>query len=383
MVGLVVPGNTPSRGRRVTAAVVTGLLVAATPAGASIGPAQAAPAPPPAVQSTPAAAEQALEAPDEAAAARLAYRTRRDVLVTGMTSETSVTYARPDGTFQSTMHLSPVRIRDQAGTWAEVDLTLERRSDGSVRPRAHPRELRLSAGRSASSDALVEVRVAGQRVELGWRGALPEPVLDGDRATYRDVRPGVDLVVQAQRTGFEYFLIVKQPSAAAELTDIGMPLHTGTLSPAERLGGGLELRDATGAAVVQVPPAQMWDAAVDPLSAEPARRADVPMAFATSAGGTDLVLRPARAFFDDPATVFPVTVDPSVSLAPAFDAFVQDTFSSDQSGASMLKLGYVNDADDGCASSCRARSFLSFGVGPTYWDAKVVRAELFLRGIWE
>ena len=43
---------------------------------------------------------------------------------------------------------------------------------------------------------------AARQVVLGWPGKLPAPVLDGTRATYTDVSPGLDVVVESRRSGF-------------------------------------------------------------------------------------------------------------------------------------------------------------------------------------
>jgi hypothetical protein len=356
--------------RRVGAAVAllaaVPTILVASPSAVSV----AAPAPAPVVS-------EALEASDEQSASLLAYRTRKPVTVTGLTTETSQTVALPDGSFQATMHLAPARMRDDAGEWVDVDLTLERRPDGSVAPRAHPRGLWLSGARSAGSSALAAVGYGGERTMLGWRGALPEPVLEGNKATYPGVRPGVDLVVEARRTGYEYFVVAKDRSAADDVALLAMPWDTGALTAAVRPSGGLELRSGSGA-VVEVPPAEMWDATRSPLG-EPVRRAPVALSTRGVGAATELVVEPDQGFLADPSTTYPVTIDPYVNLEPAFDAYVQDTAgNTDKSGDSDLRLGFTDDAAKGCASGCTARSFLSFHNLSGYWDATVVSAELLL-----
>jgi hypothetical protein len=56
-------------------------------------------------------------------------------------------------------------------------------------------------------------------------------------------------------------------------------------------------------------------------------------------GSTDLVLTPDAAFLNDSSVQFPVTIDPVVTWKSGFDAFIQNTYSSDQSGGLELKLG--------------------------------------------
>ncbi|MGW0432745.1 DNRLRE domain-containing protein [Micromonospora sp. NPDC003197] len=220
-----------------------------------------------------------------------------------------------------------------------------------------------------------------EQVSLGWRGELPQPVLDGPKATYVEVRPGVDLVIEAGRTGFEYFFVVKTPEAAAGLASVSMPWDTGSLEPVVVAGSpAAALRSTAGLPPVVVSEARMWDARVSPTTGEPVHAADVQVATETNqSGGTDLVLTPDPAFYTDPELTYPVTIDPKVNLNPAFDGYVQNTITvDDKSGEKDLRLGFSDDASEGCGSGCKARSFLSFHGMEAYRGASVVSAELFL-----
>src|SRR5688572_3011265 len=69
-------------------------------------------------------------APDEATAARYAAQSGESVVVESATTETDEVRANPDGTMTLTQHVQPVRVRRGDG-WVPVDLTLERKPDGS------------------------------------------------------------------------------------------------------------------------------------------------------------------------------------------------------------------------------------------------------------
>lgn len=310
-----------------------------------------------------------LERPDDASAAVTARITGKPVLITGRTTETTEFRALPDGTIEATMASGPVRMRGESGTWIDVDVSLVRRPDGTVESLAHPYGLKLSGPAGQGDHELVSMGAEGKRSALGWSGPLPAPELDGATATYREVKPGVDLVVEATRTGYEQHLLVKNRAAAARLKQIRMPwTMEGGLTARPDGKGGLTVR--AGRQAYDVPAPMMWDATVDEASGEHVRRAPVGLALS----GKALVLTPDAAFLNDPATVYPVTIDPSQSAGASFDAFVQNTYTSDQSGATELKLGTYD------GGSTKARSYLRFDNQEWLWDKQIQAATL---NLWE
>ncbi|MCX5214373.1 DNRLRE domain-containing protein [Kitasatospora sp. NBC_00240] len=218
---------------------------------------------------------------------------------------------------------------------------------------------------------LVKVGSGGQEVKFGWLGKLPQPRLEGSRATYVDARPGVDLVLQATRTGFEQFLVVRDRSAVSQAGTLTLPLDTTGLSVAAQADGSIQLLDSAGKPAVKIPAPVMWDARLDEGSGEYLHRAPVAMELRGQGTDTELVFTPDAAFLADAATQFPVTVDPSVDLGVAFDTFVQKGVTSDQSSSPDLKLGTY----DGGATT--ARSFLHFPSGP-YAGKQILGASLNL-----
>ncbi|GAA4716018.1 LamG domain-containing protein [Phytohabitans rumicis] len=350
---------------RVRIAAVLALLMAAAPV-----------APPGRAQ----AARPAAPAPlSEAAASARAQATGKPVEVGALTSETRKVMANPDGTFTADLAAGPARFKDSAGAWRDVDLTLERRPDGSVAPRAHPRGLVLSGAAGGGIHDLATLGSGPARVALGWRGALPKPLLSGVTATYPDVRPGVDLVVEVRRTGFEESLVVRSRSGLSAVGSIALPWRVAGVTPRAAADGGFELRGPGGGSVGRIHPARMWDARVAPGSGEHTHVAAVPMrTLAVADGlGTDVSLVPDAKLLSDPKLQFPVTVDPAVTYYPAgFDAFVQSNFTTDQSGASELKLGFTDDT-----GSYTARSFLRWDTSALI-GRHVLGATIYLYETW-
>ena len=350
----------------------TALALAASLLQAPFAAAPAHAAPRPAAPARPACPAQR---PDETSAAIAAKLCRGRVEVTNRLSETTQVWANPDGTLTAERHLAPVRVR-QGDRWVPVDLTLQKLPDGSVAPKAHPVGLRLSAAvAEAGEHELVSLGSGDRQVGLGWVGRLPDPVLVGSTATYRDVLPDVDLVVAVHRTGYEQSFVVKSRAGLAQVARLVLPVRSGKLAATPDGAGALVFKDKAGEEVGRTYPAEVWDAAVAPSSLEHVRRARVAVkATAAGAGRTNLELVPDAAFLARQDLQFPVTIDPPTSLNPVFDAFVQTDYASDQSGSVDLKLGY---SDDGGTRT--ARSYLKFDTTGV-WDQSVISATL---NLWE
>lgn len=196
------------------------IAAVATPAGATPAEATRAGATPAgAVPVTPSASSPSVS--EEAAARLTAAAQDRRVEVIGARTENTTLWANPEGTMSLETHAGPVRFR-KGGDWVPVDTTLVRNADGSVGPKGHPRGLKLAGRTGAKGGALVTLGSGDRTVALGWQGALPQPQLKDNKV---DVLPGTDLVVEATRTGFEQFLVVKDRAAAERAATFSLPLR--------------------------------------------------------------------------------------------------------------------------------------------------------------
>ncbi|MFF0506301.1 DNRLRE domain-containing protein [Streptomyces fimicarius] len=307
-------------------------------------------------------------APDEASALLAARLRDRRVEVLSERTETSTVWARPDGSMTAEFAAGPVRHWED-GRWQPVDPTLVADADGMVRAKGHPLDLEL-AGRSpappggpggeAESTPLIRLDddESGRALTVGWRGALPKPQLSGSRATYKEALPATDLVVEATRTGFEQYAILKNRSAVKDGGRLRLSLDVQGMKVVERDDGSVAFTDAGSGKQVGVLPAPvMWDARVDGRSQEYLHRAPVAMDVEQQGDDAEITLTPDAAFLADEATRFPVTIDPALNLGTTLTAFVQEGYTSDQSGATELKLGNNGGGQ-------KARSFLKFNTRP-------------------
>ncbi|GLY43001.1 hypothetical protein Amsp01_090240 [Amycolatopsis sp. NBRC 101858] len=203
-----------------------------------------------------------------------------------------------------------------------------RRADGSVGPKAVAVDVKLNPGGSGSATVpIVQAGQDGKEVGLKWTSDLPAPTLDGDTATYGEVLPGVDLTVKAVPEGFTENLVIKTPEAAKnpKLREIPFGLHTRntTVSVAEGEGrgtpaqaaptDGLEVKDTSGGVVFSGDATRMWDSSGDGSPAEQqvgegGGRREAVMDLALTQD--KVTITPDQAFLTDPATRYPVSLDP-------------------------------------------------------------------------
>ncbi|MFC5662329.1 DNRLRE domain-containing protein [Kitasatospora misakiensis] len=410
--------------RRISTVLTLGLLVQTGVVADALASPQAGRTPAPQQSAPP--AEPATEAPDEASALLAARLQGRRIEVTKARNEFTTLWANPEGTLTSERSTGPIRMK-VGEAWVPIDTTLVQTPDGKVAPKAHPEGLvfeggdagvtvgdslpgaatstpaaaatehastehasrgaaRAEAPAPATPEAkqeatqepkpaerpLVKIGSGEQQVGFGWLGKLPKPKLEGSKATYVDARPGVDLLLQATRTGFEQFLIVKNRSAVSQAGTITIPLDTTGLNVVPQPDGSIQLVDkATGKQAVKIPAPVMWDAAVDEASGEHLNRAPVTMEVRGQGNDTELVFTPDTALLADAKTQFPVTIDPAVAVEANFDTYVHTGENYDNSSSTELKLGTYN------GGATKARSFIHF-PGGDFNGKQILDAKLYL-----
>ncbi|WP_326557568.1 LamG-like jellyroll fold domain-containing protein [Micromonospora sp. NBC_01796] len=311
--------------------------------------------------------------PDEVSAAVAAKLCGSRVEVAGRRTESTQVFANVDGTLTEEQSLAPVRVL-RGDQWVPVDLTLQGRGDGTIAPIAHPRGLVFSgAAPVAGEHEVVSLGTGDEKVGLAWTGVLPPPVVNGRTITYPDVLPSVDLLFHAHSTGYEQHFVVKDRAGLAQVRKLTLPVRTGKLTAAGDGMGGLLFKDGAGRQISRAQTPLMWDAKVAAASGEHLNRAAVGLrTVAQGAGRTVMELTPDAKFLSRADLTFPVTIDPPTSLSPSFDAFVQNSYSSDQSGSADLKLGYSNDG-----GSFTARSYLRFNTSG-FAGSRIMSAKLKL-----
>jgi RHS repeat-associated protein len=263
-----------------------------------------------------------------------ARATGQPVIVADQTSKTTTVYANPDQSFTSTVADGPVQEPDASSPtgYTPIDLALKQQMSGGWAPRVSDASVVISNGGSATPVTMTQ---GANQLALKWASTLPTPTINGSTATYKQVAPGVDLVVQALTSGFDFRIVLtRRPASAASYT---LPLSLTGLTVGTTPAGGLALQ-ASGKTVIAADQPVMYDASQN-AAGEPAHVAIVPMAV-TATGSTGLTLAPQDSFLSDASTVYPVTIDPAPNLAATIDTYVDSsTPTGGYANATVLKSG--------------------------------------------
>ncbi|MBE9925442.1 hypothetical protein G8C93_05995 [Cellulosimicrobium cellulans] len=380
------------------------------------------------VAAEPAAVDPALvprTAPDSGSAmvnARLAGAPVEDL---SQRTEFGSVWSLPNGQWTAQQGSGPVWVRTGGdGTaeedWAQVDLTLQAGEDGVVRPVAAVSGLEISGAVEVADDAPVELASVtdtetGVVSAMHWTGALPEPVLEGRRATYEGVAEGLDLVVEATNSGFEQFFVAHDAEAARAAIEDPLVVTAEGGTVAATADGGFEVSASSGEVVGVGATPLAWDAQVEEhrpdsllepaVSIDPeaprlaplpeldvlygkkaeggqAPAAKTPAGTPTAGGSGPVVpveadplseavtlaesvtiadastaqveLSGVEALITDAGTQFPVVIDPQVNLNKGLDLYVQTDTTVDTSARTYMQMGTYN------GGAVKARGIINF-----------------------
>ncbi|MEU3652236.1 DNRLRE domain-containing protein [Streptomyces sp. NPDC032161] len=317
-------------------------------------------------RTAPAPAKKVTEAADVNAARVAARLSGYRVEALSERTETSTTYAEPDGSLSAEVFAAPVRMREDNGAWADIDTELER-VDGDYEPRTALADITVSGGGTTGPGPLASVERGAKSFGMGWQDALPKAEIDGDLASY-DLGGDQTLTVRALADGFEQNVVLDKAPDRPLVYRVPMRLKGLTLSRDDETGR-LLLKDAAGKLTAEAPAPVMWDSSVDPASGESRHLAQVDTSVETAKDGSTLVLRPAPEYFRTSGLTYPVTVDPTSTLAASTDTWVATNYPDSQSSSKELKSGTYD------GGTTKARSYLKFDVAK-FGGQKILSANL-------
>ena len=230
--------------------------------------------------------------------------------IPSLRTPTSSVYRNPDGSYRRVINAGLVNYKDSGGSWQKIDTTLTPTADGGVRNTAGP----LSFDMPGAAGSIV-VTAAGGTLAMSIRGARGSRLSSsGSSASYASILPGLDASYQVVPSGLaESLLINERPHGQLSITyDLVATGLTLSLSP----DGSVSAVDATGAPAFALP--APWMMETPGGAARPgAPTTRVAVSMTGGAGRYQLTYSPDMSWLTDPARLYPVTLDPSITFTTA------------------------------------------------------------------
>ncbi|MFD5426737.1 FG-GAP-like repeat-containing protein [Streptomyces sp. NPDC127084] len=379
----------------------TALVIGIASSGLMAFPASAAPAKATASTSSDPVADGSVSEQDHAL--QQAESTGKPYELVSARTESTDTWALPDGTWSVKRYGTPVRLL-RNGDWVPTDPTLTASSDRRVSPKVSTVDVSFSGG--GSGPLLTGVK-DGRTLSLTWPKALPAPTLAENVATYAEVLPGVDLQLKAEVEGFSQLLVVKTAEAAAnpELAALKYKVDTVGLDVStDPDTGSVSAVNPAGQTVFTSPSPLMWDSTSISSGSAPAARSSFSAAagdavdeapadvfepppgaqdaqMPTTVTGDTLEIKPDQELLTGADTQYPVYIDPSWAWGEKQNwtrVYKQYPNTSFWNTKDPVRVGY--EAETG-GSNRVSRSFVQLDTSDSRY-VQVKKSVFRIRNLW-
>lgn len=273
-------------------------------------------------------------------------------LLPELTTATSNTYLEPDGSRTLESYPTPVNYQTDSGDWAEIDNSLVDAPGPAfaVENAANQYSAQIPSDGSANP---VRFSVGDSWVAMKMHGVDGSPVVDGPQASFESVDDADAVNYTATATGLKEDIILTEAPAEPVVYTYTLQASPGLVAKFSP-DGTIEFRDAADRAVITIPVGSMFDSAADP-----AYSADVKYSLAQAGQAWRLTVAPDMSWLKDTARVYPVTVDPTLTVPyPVPDCWVrndQPTQGVCGSASNYLRVGRST-------TGALFRSYLKFNV---------------------
>lgn len=237
------------------------------------------------------------------------------VEVPALRSRTADTFRNADGSFTTTVSSHSVNYKDSAGMWQPIGVNLVPSVQAGYAWANGANRFKVDFKSSATSD-FARLEIGGVPVALSLIGATAAAGrAAGSGFAYDSVLPGVDLRYDVTSDDVKESLVLHDASAPTDyrfrLRPLGPPLQA-----EEQFDGSWVFRASAKGPVLF---ALAAPSATDASGAAPLGQGRVSMSVQQSGGAFTVDVAVDKAWLQDPARQFPVTVDPSVSTLSSSD----------------------------------------------------------------
>jgi RHS repeat-associated protein len=219
---------------------------------------------------------------------------------------TTTLYRNADGSHTRLIYPGPINYLTPNGAWHPINIRLVRASGGRLRETANATSVSLA--NKASDPNLVSVGFSpSERAAIGLFGAAPVSANStANTVSYSSALPQTDLSLSTVFSGLTESLVLHSPAAPSSWT---FPLKLVGLTPKLARDGAIDIVTATGQVMAQIPPAHMQDSKFNKRSGLPASSTAITYQLVTVHGQPTILMTASKAWLDNPARVYPVTVD--------------------------------------------------------------------------
>ena len=271
--------------------------------------------------------------------------------IVGERSRNASHYLLPDGSKVAEVCAGPVHYRGDDGTWKDIDPRLVVESPGAFTNAANDFDLHVGND-TTGAPVVVSARDWKVSVDLVGQGESA-PIAVGDTASY--LGAGQTLAYDSGASGVKETLHLYSPDGGSDFT---FRLHTTGCALASDGHGNFRFVHHGDLADL---------GALEPLSVVDSGRPDAAVCTSATtdvrlcADGAEVTYHVPRAWLRDPSRVYPVNVDPGISLAAPEDTFAyaaQPTYTYYSN--TQLKVGYQK------SGTGYERSFVKFPMTDLY-----------------
>ncbi|MGH9155014.1 MAG: PA14 domain-containing protein, partial [Acidimicrobiales bacterium] len=303
------------------------------------------------------------------AKAKASFDPAKSTPIDAETTATKKVYLNADGTRTERITTRPARFRNAKGAWAEIDLTLVPSADGTLVARSAERSAKLAA----TANGATTVETSAGTIALRHPDASPSPAVPrGDTATYARALGRRDLLIAVTPDGVEETVVVPDIAAGGSYVDeLTLPAGLSARDGA----GGVELVDSSGTVVARFDNGWAYDESRTTAPVPVAVRLASPATTATVA--VNVSVDPA--YLADPARVFPVTIDPTLSRTGTTDV---DDAMVINGGSANINYATYPQVWAGTGGADSARTYLRFNNMSAPAGAWVSDAKIYLWNLW-
>ena len=308
--------------------------------------------------------------------------TQPDQEIATARTQTSDSYQRADNTRYAVISADPVNYKDAEGKWQPIDSSLVADSSGWHNT-ANEFSVHFSA--DSTSLSLVSISWSGTTLSFGLSDAQTvTPVVTASTITYPGILANTDLSFSITPTGLTKTLRLNARPASAPTYKVHVSF-TGLSPQASQRAISFVTSAGSGWNML---PVWMYDSA-GVAGPDNAASSSVGLAWGQDTGGSYLLtVTPSASWLADSTRVYPVTIDPTLTINPGTSSSsYPDTFVESSAGYkdtaqyanADLKTGYYYNSS---TDNALARSLLKFSMGGLPSNAHVLSADFYINEYW-